>query len=176
MSSKKKKWMSRDYVGDLVYWLMSLLPPEVLGFLGGEPAREMLCVPGRKFRHDIAWDLGEGHLLAVEVEGDVWHQGRHTRGSGYRGDCMKYNLSASFGNTIFRITTSGIPDPERFPVPEMWLAKALDAPHVDSEELWKMWHEKLRYELPPKWSESKDNELLILCWSIVNFVLRLKGG
>jgi len=46
--------------------------------------------PGRRWRLDFAWP---GQLVAVEIEGGVWSRGRHTRGSGFIGDCEKYNTA-----------------------------------------------------------------------------------
>ncbi len=51
---------------------------------------------GRKelFRADYAWP---NHKVALEVDGGVWTQGRHTRGSGYVKDIEKRNLYALAG-------------------------------------------------------------------------------
>lgn len=58
--------------------------------------------PTRKWRFDFA------HLtskVAIEVEGGIWSQGRHTRGSGYMADCKKYNAAIIEGWRVFRITS-----------------------------------------------------------------------
>lgn len=44
----------------------------------------------------------------VEIEGSVWTQGRHTRGSGFSADLIKYNMAAACGYTLFRFSTEMI--------------------------------------------------------------------
>lgn len=59
----------------------------------------------RKWRFDFAWpDI----KLAVEIEGGVYTQGRHTRGKGYEGDLEKYNEAAIDGWTVLRFSTNQI--------------------------------------------------------------------
>lgn len=55
----------------------------------------------RKWRIDYAWPE---KMVAVEIEGAVWAQGRHTRGSGFVKDMEKYNHAALLGWRIFRFT------------------------------------------------------------------------
>lgn len=56
--------------------------------------REARLIPGRRFRWDfvIRWAS-----LAIELQGGVWTQGRHTRGAGYTRDCEKQNLAVLAG-------------------------------------------------------------------------------
>lgn len=61
--------------------------------------REHKFHPVRKWRIDFAWP---GRKLAVEIEGGIWTQGRHTRGAGVRADMEKYNSLASLGWTLLR--------------------------------------------------------------------------
>lgn len=61
--------------------------------------REHKFHPVRKWRIDFAWP---GRKLAVEIEGGIWAQGRHTRGAGVRADMEKYNALASLGWTLLR--------------------------------------------------------------------------
>lgn len=56
---------------------------------------------GRQWRFDFAWP---GQRVAVECEGGTWARGRHTRGSGFEGDCAKYNAAAMLGWTVLRYT------------------------------------------------------------------------
>lgn len=56
----------------------------------------------RKWRFDYAFP---DQKVAVEVDGAVWTQGRHTRGAGYVNDLEKLNTAASMGWLILRITT-----------------------------------------------------------------------
>lgn len=74
----------------------------------GRGVRQRLAEAGlQDWRFDFAWpDL----LLAAEVEGGVWTQGRHTRGGGYEGDCEKYNSAQERGWTVLRFTTGMVAD------------------------------------------------------------------
>lgn len=47
-------------------------------------------------------------MLAVELEGGTWANGRHTRGSGYAEDCDKYNQAALLGWRVLRFTASSV--------------------------------------------------------------------
>ena len=72
-----------------------------------EPAREHQFASPRRWRFDFAWpDL----MLAVEIEGGVWTNGRHTRGSGFVADCEKYNAAALAGWKVLRFTESSVRD------------------------------------------------------------------
>lgn len=56
-------------------------------------------VPARQWRIDF-W-LPD-HQLAIEVEGGAFAGGRHTRGSGFRSDCEKYNALTLAGGRLLR--------------------------------------------------------------------------
>ena len=60
---------------------------------------------GRKWRFDFAWP---DKMVALEVEGGTWTDGRHTRGSGFEKDCEKYNAAALLGWRVFRVTSGMI--------------------------------------------------------------------
>jgi len=47
--------------------------------------------PERKWRFDYAW---EAQLVALEVEGGCWVNGRHSRGSGKIKDMEKYSAAS----------------------------------------------------------------------------------
>lgn len=65
-----------------------------------EPDREHPTGYG-KTRFDFAWpEL----MLAVEVEGGTWVQGRHSRGAGYARDAKKYNTATLAGWRVIRVT------------------------------------------------------------------------
>ena len=66
-----------------------------------EPERELKFHASRKWRFDFAYPE---MMLAIEVEGGVWNQGRHTRPAGFEGDCEKYNEAAIDGWSVLRIT------------------------------------------------------------------------
>lgn len=61
--------------------------------------REVMLVPGRKFRTDIL--VGD---LAVECDGATWANGRHSRGSGIETDSEKQCLIAMQGYRPMRVT------------------------------------------------------------------------
>lgn len=65
------------------------------------PVRELRFARGRRWRFDFAW---KPERLALEVEGGVWTEGRHTRGSGFLRDMEKYNRAAADGWRLIRCT------------------------------------------------------------------------
>ena len=64
-----------------------------------EPETEYRFHPVRRFRFDFAWP---GQKIAVEIDGGTFSGGRHTRGIGYRNDCIKYNLASCSGWVVLR--------------------------------------------------------------------------
>lgn len=68
-----------------------------------ECVKEFKFHPTRKWRFDYAIP---SHRIALEVEGGVWTQGRHTRPQGFLGDVDKYNSAALLGWRVFRTTPS----------------------------------------------------------------------
>ncbi|OUV76667.1 MAG: hypothetical protein CBC83_00170 [Flavobacteriales bacterium TMED123] len=59
----------------------------------------------RRWRFDFALlDFG----IAIEVEGGIFSQGRHTRGRGYTQDLLKYNAAVTLGWKVLRYTTAQI--------------------------------------------------------------------
>ena len=69
--------------------------------LGVECIKEYKFHPERRWRFDYA--IPE-HKIALEVEGGVWTQGRHTRPQGFLGDVEKYNTATLMGWRVFRTT------------------------------------------------------------------------
>lgn len=80
---------------------------------GPELETEVRFHPVRKWRFDYALSPLK---VAIEVEGAVWVGGRHTRGSGFIDDCIKYNTAASLGWTVFRLPEALISDPDHLKV------------------------------------------------------------
>lgn len=74
-----------------------------------EPIREYRFHPTRKWRFDFAW---LDKKVACEVEGGVWSNGRHTRGSGFIDDCEKYNAANQLGWHVYRFTADMLNSPE----------------------------------------------------------------
>lgn len=62
-------------------------------------AREVKFHPTRKWRFDF---YNADKKLAVEIEGGVYTNGRHTRGSGFVKDIEKYNTAAEMGICVLR--------------------------------------------------------------------------
>jgi len=59
-----------------------------------EPVPEYRFHPLRKWRFDYAWPA---HMLAMEIDGGVWTQGRHSRGAGKIADMEKLSEAAILG-------------------------------------------------------------------------------
>ena len=72
-----------------------------------EPVLEHRFHPFRRWRFDISWPYQK---LAVEVEGGIWVEGRHTRGSGFLKDCEKYNAAVEEGWQVLRYPVNLIKD------------------------------------------------------------------
>jgi len=70
--------------------------------VGVEFERELMLVPGRRFRFDFCFRSAG---LVAEIEGGTWSGGRHTTGAGFRKDCEKYNLASLEGWTVMRFTS-----------------------------------------------------------------------
>lgn len=60
---------------------------------------------GRQWLSDYAYP---DRLLLIEIEGGVYSQGRHTRGTGYANDCEKYSACNTLGYTLLRFITQDI--------------------------------------------------------------------
>jgi len=73
--------------------------------LGVECVKEYKFHPERRWRFDYA--IPE-HKIALEVEGGVWTQGRHTRPQGFLGDVEKYNTATLMGWRVFRTTPTDL--------------------------------------------------------------------
>jgi very-short-patch-repair endonuclease len=72
------------------YWTANNLPV---------PTAEYKFHPSRRWRIDYCYpDI----LLAIEIEGAIWQQGRHTRGSGFVKDMEKYNALTEAGYHLLR--------------------------------------------------------------------------
>lgn len=66
----------------------------------------------REWKFDFAW-RGRAEvddMIALEVEGGVWTQGRHSRGAGMLADMEKYNAAALLGWKVFRTTPDKLCD------------------------------------------------------------------
>ncbi len=66
-----------------------------------EPVSEFKFHPLRKWRFDWCWPDWK---VALEVDGGIWHGGRHTRGAGWIKDTEKLNAAAAAGFRMLRAT------------------------------------------------------------------------
>ncbi len=72
-----------------------------------KPTQEHRFFPPRRWRFDLSWPR---MMVAVEVEGGIWMNGRHSRGKGFENDCIKYNAAALLGWKVLRVTGGMIED------------------------------------------------------------------
>ena len=63
------------------------------------PETEHRFDPTRRWRFDYYWP---DTMVALEVEGGVWINGGHTRGSGFVKNMEKYNTAAMLGIAVLR--------------------------------------------------------------------------
>lgn len=61
----------------------------------------------RRFRFDFAHPESK---IAIELQGGVWHQGRHSRGSGLLNEYTKMNLAAAQGWRVFYLCANTVSD------------------------------------------------------------------
>ena len=59
----------------------------------------------RRWRFDVCWP---NQRLAVELDGGIWTQGRHTRALGFMADCVKHNAAQELGWRVLRYTAAQV--------------------------------------------------------------------
>lgn len=69
--------------------------------IGVECVKEYRFHPTRKWRFDYAFP---SIRVAIEIDGGVWINGRHTRPSGFLGDMEKFNAAATLGWVVLKFT------------------------------------------------------------------------
>lgn len=72
---------------------------------GLECVQELQFHPTRKWRFDYAIP---SKMIAIEVEGGAFTNGRHTRGKGFIVDMEKYNEATCLGWRLIRVTPSDL--------------------------------------------------------------------
>lgn len=93
------------------------------------PVRELVFLPGRRFRFDLAFPDAR---VAVEVDGGAFLTGGggHNRGSAFRDDCEKLSLAAAHGWRVLRVMPEHVRDGQALE----WVTTALRwAPGIASE-------------------------------------------
>ena len=67
---------------------------------GGKGVRQRLAEKGLKnWRFDLAWPT---LMVAAEVEGGAYVNGRHVQGQGFANDLVKYGWAAYYGWIVYR--------------------------------------------------------------------------
>lgn len=72
-----------------------------------QPTLEHRFHPTRGWRFDMAWPE---FMVALEIDGGVWVQGRHTRGQGYTDDCEKIAEAVILGWRVLRVPSDWVND------------------------------------------------------------------
>ncbi len=69
--------------------------------IGVECVKEYRFHSTRKWRFDYAFP---SIRVAIEIDGGIWINGRHTRPSGFLGDMEKFNAAATLGWVVLKFT------------------------------------------------------------------------
>lgn len=64
-----------------------------------EPEKEYRFHPVRRWRFDYCYP---DKMLAIEIEGGAWVNGRHNRGKGFEEDMRKYGAAMELGWNVYR--------------------------------------------------------------------------
>lgn len=83
-----------------------------------QPEREYRFAPPRRFELDFAYPAQK---IGIEVNGAIWVQGRHTRGTGASSDAEKLSLAAIHGWRILVVVGEHIRDGRAI----KWIEQAL---------------------------------------------------
>ena len=84
------------------------------------PVAEYKFLETRRFKFDFAWPRLK---VALEVNGGVWTQGRHTRGAGYLRDLEKLNEAQIAGWLVLQVIPSELSSVGTYD----WIRRALEA-------------------------------------------------
>ncbi len=79
----------------------ALFQKSLESYLGCKVESEVKFDNDRKFRFDFAI---QDKKIAIEIEGGIYTNGRHTRGAGFEKDMEKYNLAIQNGWVVLRYT------------------------------------------------------------------------
>jgi hypothetical protein len=89
-----------------------------------EPVSELRFAPPRRWRFDFAWPA---HKLALEVQGGLWTQGRHSRGAALLKEHEKLNAAAALGWRVMFTTPAQVRSMEALKIVESVLRPAADS-------------------------------------------------
>ena len=108
------------------------------------PEPEFRFHPVRRWRWDAAWP---DRMLAVEIHGAVWVQGRHTTGKGFSEDQVKFATAAVMGWRLAPVTTSQFESGAIFELLDYEFARGVDINQCDNPNgpcACGAWHEEGR--------------------------------
>lgn len=88
-----------------------------------EPVAQFRFHPTRRWTVDIAF---VEQKVLVEIEGGAFMAGRHSRGAGFRQDCVKYAEALCLGYRILRVMPEHVKSGEAI----QWLNKILTRPEA----------------------------------------------
>ena len=92
------------------------------------PQREYRFHDKRRWRFDFAWpDL----KICAECEGSTYSKSRHTTGTGFHNDCIKYNTAVEMGWRVLRFDSKLIKSGQAIDC----LIRCLNAVRDDDENL-----------------------------------------
>ena len=100
----------------------NLLLEKHLKELGLDFVREYRFCAERKWRFDYVLTHARDSIgTAIEIEGGIYSQGRHTRGKGYEADMDKYNEGTMIGWRVLRFSTGQVLRGEAKAFLERWV-------------------------------------------------------
>jgi hypothetical protein len=103
--------------------LFTLLARSLATEHGCQCAFEHRFHPARRWRFDVAFP---DRMIAAEIDGAVWTQGRHTRGKGFISDQEKTNEAQLLGWQVYRFVPADLESGKFMDV----LGKALAKPEL----------------------------------------------
>jgi very-short-patch-repair endonuclease len=84
------------------------------------PIREHVFASPRRWRFDFAWP---DRMIAVEIDGGTWINGRHNGGAGYVKDSQKYNAAVIHGWRVLRFPGESVENGEAITTVEQLLSE-----------------------------------------------------
>ena len=96
--------MSKRAAGGRKVNLAHILLEKHMRELGLDFVKEYRFHPTRKWRFDFLWKPD----VAIEIEGGIFTQGRHSRGAGMQKDMDKYNQAMMMMYKVLRFSTTDV--------------------------------------------------------------------